>query len=66
MSLNFSVLEKQSREFDAVEKLSKCYKNIQLTPIVDDDYPEIRHHYESAIYELIQAMKNNGRFKESS
>jgi hypothetical protein len=56
-------MKAQSDEFDAVERLSKCYRNIQMTPIVDDDYPEVRHYYESAIHDLIDKLRANGRIK---
>jgi hypothetical protein len=51
----------QNAEFDAVGELAEQYRRIQLTPIVDDDYPEVRHHYESAMRCLVRAIKANGR-----
>lgn len=51
----------QKREFDALERLTKKWKALQMTPIVDDDYPEVRHHYESALRNFLEACKKNGR-----
>lgn len=56
-------LDKQNKEFDAVEALAKAYKNITLVPVVDDDYPEVRHIYESCVKTIIDAFKLNGRIK---
>jgi len=52
-------MKKQSTEFDAVVSLAAAYG--RLPAVVDDDYPEMRHHYESALQTLIKALKNNGR-----
>jgi len=52
--------ETQRKEFEAVSYLIRCYN--QLPPIVDDDYPEMRHYYESAVFALIRALRENGRF----
>jgi len=53
-------MEAQRAEFDAAGEFSKRLR--QLPPIVDDDYPEARHYYESALTSLLDAMKKNGRF----
>ncbi len=55
-------LQKQSAEFDAVALLLQAYRNITITPVVDDDYPEVRHRYESALSNLIKALRENNRF----
>lgn len=49
----------QANEFDAMARLAKAYKN--LPAIVDDDYPECRHKYESAVKDFLAACKANGR-----
>lgn len=54
-------LETQSKEFDAVAELAKQYRRITMTPIVDDDYPEVRRDYERALSGLIAALRANGR-----
>lgn len=52
-------MEVQDAEFKAVDQLCKTYNS--LPAIVDDFYPEARHYYESAVRELIEAFKTNGR-----
>ncbi len=54
-------IAKQNVEFDAVDALAKQWRRIQMTPVVDDDYPEVRHGYESAMRTLIDAIRKNGR-----
>lgn len=54
-------IEKQNVEFDAVAELAAQYRRITLTAVVDDDYPEVRHGYESAMRTLIDAIRANGR-----
>jgi NTP pyrophosphatase (non-canonical NTP hydrolase) len=54
-------METQSAEFDALCNLWKAYS--ALPPIVDDDYPEMRHYYERAMRELVEALIANGRCK---
>jgi hypothetical protein len=51
----------QNAEFAAVDELLKWYHRLTLTPVVDDDYPEIRHYYESALKHLLAAAKANNR-----
>lgn len=52
----------QNAEFDAVERLTEQYRRLTLTPVVDDDYPAVRHDYENALKALLQACAYNGRF----
>lgn len=52
-------LEPQKNEFDKLDVLIARYKSLPV--IVDDDYPRCRHHYESAIKDFIEALKNNKR-----
>lgn len=54
-------IEAQKKEFDAIQNLCNRYRAITLTPIVDDDYPEVRHYYESAVRDLIDAFRVSGR-----
>ncbi len=51
----------QNREFAAGQLFSDALRAHDLTPIVDDDYPEIRNRYESAVNTLIRAFTDNGR-----
>lgn len=59
--MSVQTIETQRAEFDAVAELCKQYRRITLTPIVDDDYPEVRHDYENAMRSLLRAIKANGR-----
>lgn len=54
----------QNKEFDACAKLARQFGRLQMTPPVDDDYPEVRHCYESALRSFIEAMRENGRFPD--
>lgn len=52
-------IELQSKEFDTLDNLISKYQN--LPAVVDDDYPEMRLYYESALKSFIKACKANGR-----
>lgn len=52
-------LKLQNDEFDALDDLIKIYNS--LPAVVDDDYPRMRHYYESALKDFFKACKNNGR-----
>lgn len=52
-------IKPQSDEFNALDDLIKSYNN--LLAIVDDDYPKMRHYYESNLKVFLEACKNNGR-----
>lgn len=52
-------MQLQTDEFDALNELIKKYRN--LPPVVDDDYPEMRHYYESAVQTFLDACVANGR-----
>ena len=54
--------ETQRDEFEAADSFSRRLRQLNSTPIVDEDYPEIRHLYESALENLIRKMTVNGRF----
>lgn len=53
-------MKTQSEEFAALGLLLKALN--RLPPIVDDEYPEMRHYFESALATFIAAMVANGRF----
>lgn len=55
-------LQLMGAEFDAANKFSEQLKRHNSTPVVDDDYPEVRHRYEGALAGLLSAMRDNGRF----
>ena len=50
-------LQLQKDEFDTLEALSKAFA--QLPAIVDDDYPEMRHYYESRLASFLTALCRN-------
>lgn len=52
-------LELQNAEFDALRALGEKFRNLERTPVVDDDYPEVRHYYESALRAFVAALKAN-------
>lgn len=54
-------LEAQNDEFKALEDLIKVYKIHQITAVVDDDYPEVRHQYETKLHAFLLACSKNGR-----
>jgi hypothetical protein len=59
-------MQAQSKEFDAVCDLAAAYRLIEMTAVVDDDYPHVRHRYESALRALLAACKANGRMPEAT
>lgn len=58
-------MELQRSEFDAADEFAKQVRRIQMTAVVDDDYPEVRHDYESALRDLLKACEANGRHIET-
>lgn len=54
-------IELQNIEFRAARALAKALEIHDKCAVVDDDYPEIRHKYESAVKTLIDAFRMNGR-----
>jgi hypothetical protein len=55
-------IQKQNYEFKAVDHLASQWRRLQMTAVVDDDYPAVRHDYESALAGLINSMRTNDRF----
>lgn len=55
-------LEKMRAEFDAADELAEQLRRLNLTAVVDDDYPEVRYDYERALTGLLKKMQDNGRF----
>lgn len=54
-------MQTQRAEFDAADEFVKAMKAIQMTAVVDDDYPGVRHRYESTLNALLKACHANGR-----
>jgi len=52
-------IDRQNKEFDAVNGLAHQWRRLSMTPVVDDDYPEVRFGYEQAMRTLIDALKAN-------
>lgn len=51
----------QNAEFEAVDELAKQWRRLQMTPVVDDDYPAVRSSYEGAVNRMLKACMANGR-----
>lgn len=49
----------QSEEFNRLQDLCRAFNS--LPAIVDDDYPQCRHHYDRVLDRFIEALRNNGR-----
>ena len=64
MSVSDEKMELQSKEFDAMDKLAKEWKRLQMTPVVDDDYGMVRHDYEGALRHFIEALGANNRLPQ--
>lgn len=56
-----SRIDLQLAEFDAAAELAKQYRRVELTAVVDDEYPWVRADYERALVSLLAAAKANGR-----
>lgn len=52
-------IELQNKEFDRLTELAAQWRRLQLTPVVDDDYPEVRHYYEGALHRFVTALREN-------
>jgi len=59
-------MQTQRAEFDAADRLAECLRRHNMTPVVDDDYPSVRHDYEGALDVFVETMKANGRFAEGN
>jgi NTP pyrophosphatase (non-canonical NTP hydrolase) len=57
----FVSIATQNAEFDALDALVKVRDVLYKVPVVDDDYPHHRGHYESAMMGFLRALKANGR-----
>lgn len=66
MSKALEQLKLQKAEFDAADRFAKKLKAHSQVAVVDDDYPMVRHEYESALLGLITAMRQNSRFDKGN
>lgn len=60
-----AAIERQNREFDALTALAHKWASLRQVAVVDDDYPEVRHYYESALQTFLDACEANGRFRRA-
>lgn len=51
----------QKSEFEELNRLLKSYNRLCYTPIVDDDYHQIRYLYERDLQLFLIACRHNGR-----
>ena len=51
----------QNAEFNTLTELCRRWSTLQRVSVVDDEYPEVRHYYESAMRTFLEAAKANGR-----
>lgn len=51
----------QNAEFSALTALAKQWDRLRMTPVVDDDYPRVRHDYEAALKVFVDAYNTNRR-----
>ena len=58
--------ELQRAEFKAADVFATAMRGVLQTSVVDDDYPQVRHHYDNAKRALIEAFRNNGALDELS
>lgn len=58
-----STIDSQRTEFSALASLVNEHQRITHCVVVDDDYPFVRHRYETALHAFIEAMKANNRFQ---
>lgn len=63
MSKEMDRIDLQNAEFDALSVLAEEWRKLRQVAVVDDDYPEARHYYESALKAFIEAADANGRIK---
>lgn len=55
-------MKTQSLEFAAFAAATISFDSMCKTPIVDDDYPQVRHRFEQDLTTLVSAMRENERF----
>src|SRR5579863_8864575 len=52
-------MDLQGKEFDAAAEFVKHHRRITMTAVVDDDYPEVRYGYDSALRALMRVALAN-------
>jgi hypothetical protein len=54
-------MELQNKEFEVLNKLTSAWSILQNVAVVEDDYPHVRHKYEAALQDFVEAIDANGR-----
>lgn len=57
--MNMDKTQLQSAEFVAASEFARAVKAHGEVAVVDDDYPRVRHWYETALNQLLAAVKAN-------
>lgn len=52
-------IDRQNAEFEALQKLCQEREALMRVPIVDDEYPEARHRYDSARMAFLDVVVKN-------
>lgn len=63
MSEKLDGIALMNAELDAGIEYAKQLRRHNMTPVVDDDYPQVRFEYDQACRALIDAFKANGRIR---
>lgn len=56
-------MKRLDAELAAIEAAAEQVRRLRLTPPVDDDFPEVKHAYDSSVRTLVEALRDNGRFE---
>lgn len=59
-------MQTQRDEFEALHKMIEQKRRLDMTAVVEDDYPVIRRGFEVALHDYVKAMKANGRFDKGN
>jgi hypothetical protein len=60
-------IDKMNLELGTLQNLYDAMRRMNNTPVVDDDYPEMRHYYNSALKTFLDALgKNRGNLNPPS
>lgn len=54
-------MKKLDAELAAIEAAAEQVRRLRCTPPVDDDFPEVKHAYDSSVRTLVDALRGNGR-----
>lgn len=54
-------VESFSAEIEAARELRRQLGRIEMTPPVDDDFPQVKYEYDQAVRSFLEAAARNGR-----